>query len=67
MSKNGVFEMPLDKSGSRSSIGINVRTEMDAGKKRSQALAIALSTARKAGAHIKRKSKSLTKHVRGVY
>ena len=42
--------MPLDKTGSKASVGRNIKTEMAAGKKQPQAVAIALSVARKAGA-----------------
>ena len=44
--------MPLDKSGSKKSIGKNIKTEERAGKPPAQAKAIALNTARKAGAKI---------------
>jgi hypothetical protein len=40
--------MPLIKGYSAKSISKNIRTEMRAGKPRKQAVAIALSTARKA-------------------
>lgn len=40
--------MPLDKSGSKESVGDNIRTEMDAGKPQRQAVAIALDVARRA-------------------
>ncbi len=40
--------MPLDKSGSKESIGENIKTEMGAGKPQKQAEAIAFSVARKA-------------------
>ena len=36
--------MPLNQSGSKSSVGENIKTEMAAGRPRAQALAIALST-----------------------
>ncbi|UEP31598.1 hypothetical protein [Burkholderia sp. B21-007] len=36
--------MPLDKSGSKASVGKNIRTEMKAGKPQKQAEAIALNT-----------------------
>jgi len=49
--------MPLDKSGSRKSIGKNIKTEIAAGRPKKQAIAIALNTARKAGAKIPRKGK----------
>lgn len=41
--------MPLDKSGSKKSVGKNIKTEMSAGKPQKQAIAIALSTQRRAG------------------
>lgn len=40
--------MPLDKSGSRASVGANIKTEEAAGKPKRQALAIALSVQRRA-------------------
>jgi len=49
--------MPLIKSKSKKAISENIRTEMDAGKPQKQAVAIALSTARRAGAHIPKKKK----------
>lgn len=39
--------MPLDKSGSKASVGKNIKTEEKAGKKPKQAIAIALSVAGK--------------------
>lgn len=36
--------MPLDKSGSKASVGKNIKTEIKAGKPRKQAIAIALHT-----------------------
>ena len=42
--------MPLNKSGSKESIGQNIRTEQAAGKPHSQAVAIALDVARRARA-----------------
>ena len=47
--------MPLVKSASKKNIGKNIATEEMASKKKSQAIAIALNTARKAGAKIKPK------------
>jgi len=47
--------MPLDKSGSKASIGRNIKTEESEGKKPKQAIAIALSVARKAGKDIPKK------------
>lgn len=38
--------MPLDKSGSKKSVGINMKKEMEAGKPKKQALAIALNVER---------------------
>ena len=40
--------MPLDKSGSKASVGTNIKTEMAAGKPQKQAIAIAMNTKRKA-------------------
>jgi hypothetical protein len=40
--------MPLDKSGSKASVGSNIATEMKAGKPQKQAVAIALSVQRRA-------------------
>lgn len=36
--------MPLDKSGSKASVGKNIKTEIAAGRPQKQAVAIALST-----------------------
>lgn len=47
--------MPLIKSGSKKAIGENVKREEAAGKPRKQAVAIALSVARKAGVKIPKK------------
>ena len=44
--------MPLDKSGSKKSIGKNVKELEATGRPKKQAVAIALDTARKAGAKI---------------
>lgn len=56
--------MPLKKGYSRRSISSNIRTEMHHGKPQKQAIAIALSTARKAAkksgkrpAHLRKKGK----------
>ena len=40
--------MPLDKSGSKASVGKNIKQEMAAGKPQKQAIAIALNTQRQA-------------------
>lgn len=47
--------MPLEKSKSKAAIGRNIKREKAAGKPQKQAVAIALNTARKAGAKIKSK------------
>ena len=44
--------MPLLKG--KKNIGTNIKTELAAGKKRSQAIAIALNVARKSGVKIKK-------------
>jgi hypothetical protein len=49
--------MPLEKSKSKKAIGRNIKREMEAGKPQKQAVAIALNTARKAGAKVPKKSK----------
>lgn len=49
--------MPLDKSGSKKSIGKNIKKEESAGKSKAQSIAIALDVARKAGAKIPKKGK----------
>jgi hypothetical protein len=50
------IDMPLVKSGSAKSVGKNIKTEMEAGKPRKQALAIALNVERD-NAKGKRKAK----------
>ena len=45
--------MPLIKSGSKKAMSENIRREMHAGKPQKQAVAIAYSVARKAGAKFK--------------
>lgn len=47
--------MPLDKGKTKKAVADNIRTEMNAGKPHKQAIAIALSEARKHGAHIPKK------------
>jgi hypothetical protein len=42
--------MPLDKSGSKASVGNNIKSEMAAGKPQKQAVAIALSVQKKSKA-----------------
>ena len=49
--------MPLKRGTSKKTVGINVKRELAAGKKKSQAVAIALDVARRSGAKIPRKGK----------
>jgi hypothetical protein len=49
--------MPLVKSGSKKAISENIKREEQARKPQKQAIAIALNTARKAGAKIPKKAK----------
>ena len=49
--------MPLIKSKSKKAIGINIKTEMAAGKPQKQAVAIALDVARRAGAKMPKKGR----------
>ena len=53
--------MPLDKSGTRKSIGRNISTEEAAGKPKKQAVAIALNTARRAGMKLPPPKKKFTR------
>jgi Family of unknown function (DUF6496) len=47
--------MPLDKGKSKKAVSKNIKTEMEHGKPQKQAIAIALSEARKHGAKIPKK------------
>lgn len=49
--------MPLVKGKSKAAISANIKEEMKSGKKQPQAVAIALSVARKSGAKIPEKKK----------
>ena len=53
--------MPLIKTSSKKMIGANIKAEEKSGKKPKQAIAIALSVARKAGAKIPAKKKKYRK------
>lgn len=50
--------MPLIKSKSKKAIGKNIKTEMEHGKSQRQSIAIALETAKKAGAKIPKKKRN---------
>lgn len=56
--------MPLDKGKSREAISSNIRTEIAAGKPQKQAVAIALNTARSAGADVAPKRRGGIDHLR---
>ena len=49
--------MPLKHGKSKKTISSNIKTEMEHGKPQKQAVAIALSEARRSGAKIKKKKK----------
>lgn len=51
--------MPLDKSGSKESVGKNIKTELASGKSKKQAIAIALNVQDRARHHDKMKGKGM--------
>ena len=53
--------MPLKKGKSKKTISENIKTEIEAGRPKNQAVAIALNQARKSGAKIPRKRKPAKK------
>lgn len=53
--------MPLKKGKSRKVVSSNIKTEMEHGKPQKQAIAIALSEARRSGAKIPKKKKTKNK------
>jgi hypothetical protein len=54
--------MPLDKSGSKKSVGENIKREIEAGKGQKQAVAIALETQRRAKGKHKTKTTNKWHH-----
>ncbi len=54
--------MPLVKSASKAAIGKNIETEQAHGKPHKQAVAIALDTARRAGADLPKPKAKQKKH-----
>lgn len=54
--------MPLNKSGSKSAVGENIKAEVAAGRPRKQAVAIALSVQRKADPRMLGKMMMMPKH-----
>ena len=58
--------MPLKKGKSRKVISENIRELMETGRPQKQAVAIALSTARKGGAKIPKKRRKVVRRKRSV-
>ena len=59
--------MPLKPGKSKAVVSQNIKTEIAAGKPQKQAVAIALSTARKSGAKIPKPKQSLRTMMKGGY
>lgn len=57
--------MPLNKSGSKESVGSNIKQEMASGKPQRQAVAIALNTQRQANNKTHHRVKINKKHFGG--
>lgn len=55
--------MPLVQGDSRAAIAANIKREIDAGKSRKQAIAIALDVARRVRAGKQAKKRSMPRHI----